>query len=71
MMDGVMVHKMGWCFTCGADDCQHIRNTTQELINALQYGVAFAKNGKTISADDVYLDPTLEARGLEIREKGQ
>jgi hypothetical protein len=66
-----MVHKMGWCFTCGADDCQHIRNTTQELINALQYGVAFAKNGKTISADDVYLDPPLEARGLEIREKGQ
>jgi hypothetical protein len=36
MTDGVIVHKMGWCFTCDADDCQHIKNTTQELINALQ-----------------------------------
>jgi hypothetical protein len=50
-----MIHKMGWCFTCDADDCQHIKDTTQELINALQDGVAFTKNGKTIPADDVYL----------------
>ncbi len=55
MTDGVMIHKVGWCFTCNAGYCQHIRNTTQELINALQDGVAFAKNGKTIPADDVYL----------------
>jgi hypothetical protein len=55
MSDGVMVHKVGWCFTCNAGDCQHIRNTTQELIHALQDGVVFAKNGKIIPADDVYL----------------
>ena len=55
MNDGVMVHKTAWCFTCNAGYCQHIKNTTQELINALQDGVAFAKNGKTIPADDVYL----------------
>lgn len=36
MSDGVIVHKMGWCFTCDADECQHIQNTTQELINALR-----------------------------------
>ena len=56
MTDGVMVHKMGWCFTCDADDCQHFKNTTQELINALQDGEAFTKNGKIIPADDVYLN---------------
>jgi hypothetical protein len=36
MTDEPIVHKMGWCFTCDADDCQHIKDTTKHLIKTLQ-----------------------------------
>jgi hypothetical protein len=70
MTDGVMICKTAWCFTCGAGDCQHIRNINQELINAMQDGEVFGRSGQIISVDDVYLDPraALEAQGLEIKE---
>jgi hypothetical protein len=55
MTDGVMICKTAWCFTCGAGDCQHIRNINQELINAMQDGEVFGRSGQIISVDDVYL----------------
>ena len=36
MTDKPIVYNIGWCFTCDSNYCQHIKNTTQELINALQ-----------------------------------
>jgi hypothetical protein len=36
MTDKPIVNKIGWCFTCDSNYCQHIKDATQELINALQ-----------------------------------
>lgn len=38
MTEQVTVYKMAWCFTCGTDECEHVTNSTQSLINALQQG---------------------------------
>jgi hypothetical protein len=34
-MTEVIIHKMGWCFTCDTDECEHVQNATQSLINSL------------------------------------
>jgi hypothetical protein len=36
-MEEVIIHKIGWCFTCDTHDCQHIQNANQSLINSLQH----------------------------------
>jgi hypothetical protein len=36
-MDEVVIHKIGWCFTCDADDCIHLQNAKRSLIDALQH----------------------------------
>ena len=35
MVDGVVLHKIGWCITCDANDCQHIQDANQSLINSM------------------------------------
>jgi hypothetical protein len=32
----LIVVKMGWCFSCGTDECAHIQNANAELLAALQ-----------------------------------
>lgn len=36
MTDEFILHKMGWCFTCDTDDCQHIQNANRSLTDALK-----------------------------------